>query len=152
MFRKGMPGKAARQGYRSIDERQSAALSTKKKGILRITLVVLAAFIVLVSAHLKRQLTKKNDTDDLFTAMLMDDQGFYFPTLKRAPIIADRALQQYYGGNPLWSFDWKQNIGASSAIGEYYRTKGMALTEYFKSLSNVSTCLLIHSCVFCLCR
>jgi hypothetical protein len=79
----------------------------------------------------------KNDKDNLFTAMLMDDQGFYFPTLKRAPL-ANRALQQH-GGGTLWSFDWKQNIGASSAIGEYYRAKGMALTEYYKSLPNVSS-------------
>lgn len=137
MFRKGLPGKG---GYRNID-RQSATLkgADKKKGILRITMVVLVIFIVVVTGHLKRQLTKKNDKDNLFTAMLMDDQGFYFPTLKRAPIAnRARALQQH--GGTLWSFDWKQNIGASSAIGEYYRAKGMALTEYYKSLSNVSTC------------
>lgn len=126
----------SKNGYEPVDW-QSAAVKRQNR-LVAISLLMVGAFVVIFGLHLRRQLFKENTTDDIFAAMLIDDKGFYFPTTLGASPVDRRFLQETMlpsiasdGGGLSWSYDWKRNIGASAAVGEYYLAKAAALSAYY---------------------
>ena len=85
--------------------------------------------------------------DHLFAGLLADDKAFYFPTERSGestpPVSGRRFLRALTAdddaaANIDWSFDWGKNKKDAAAIGEYYRSKGMALADYYRSKYDVS--------------
>eukprot|EP00521_Asterionellopsis_glacialis_P011481 CAMPEP_0195304188 /NCGR_PEP_ID=MMETSP0707-20130614/34019_1 /TAXON_ID=33640 /ORGANISM="Asterionellopsis glacialis, Strain CCMP134" /LENGTH=441 /DNA_ID=CAMNT_0040367929 /DNA_START=58 /DNA_END=1383 /DNA_ORIENTATION=- len=90
--------------------------------------------------------------DTIFSAMLVDDQGFFFPTIHLSTSCIEnetdnhqsRFIRRALSENSVpvataphddnfWSYDWKQDMDAKPAIGEYYRGKGLAIQDYYRT-------------------
>ncbi|KAG7370243.1 hypothetical protein IV203_027989 [Nitzschia inconspicua] len=81
--------------------------------------------------------------DHLFAGLLADDEAFYFPTTiqeeeKEAAMNgAGRMLRALAAASATaknqWSYDWSQNAKDGAAVGEYYRAKGLAMADYYRS-------------------
>lgn len=105
------------------------------------------------------------DPDVAFAGLLMDDKGFYFPTtlakeannagggagrrrrhrkLQAAAAATVETLTESYAQNKVdvWGLDWSSAPESAqlnyAAIGEYYKAKGMALADYYRSKYDVS--------------
>lgn len=78
--------------------------------------------------------------DRLFAGLLADDEAFYFPTAASRPESRRflRALTSEAPNTVSWSYDWQSNAKDGAAIGEYYRAKGLALADYYRSKYDVS--------------
>ena len=80
--------------------------------------------------------------DHLFAGLLADDEAFYFPTAATSRPSSRRFLRSLTSDAPpavSWSYDWQSNAKDAAAIGEYYRAKGLALADYYRSKYDVST-------------
>ncbi|KAL3913147.1 MAG: hypothetical protein SGARI_000800 [Bacillariaceae sp.] len=68
-------------------------------------------------------------TDHIFAGLLADEQAFYFP------MVSQHHKRRFLkGGNGVdWSYDWTANAKDGAAIGEYYRGKGLAMADYYRS-------------------
>jgi len=128
-----------KSGYEPVDK-QSAAASRKNRVVVMV-LIVLCVFVMILGVHLRSQHTKALDLDDRFSALLIDDQAFYFPSLAGAQTAGRRDLEQAKPNDDgsdtssgiMWTYDWTDDIDASAAVGEYYLAKGMALEEYYNA-------------------
>jgi hypothetical protein len=94
------------------------------------------------------------EVDHLFAGLLADDEAFYFPTANEASASpASRRFLRALAAAPdappsvSWSYDWQTNAKDAAAIGEYYRAKGLALADYYRSKYDVSTLLRDPSAV-----
>lgn len=107
----------------------------RKSRIVKTALVVLAACVVIVAVHLRLLKNDMKDMDNLFSGILMDHKGYYFPSSVDDQSARGRSLEEMdsVGLDTIWSYDWKQDVGASAAVGAYYIAKGFGLTNYYKS-------------------
>ena len=69
------------------------------------------------------------------SSTLADEQAFYFP------MAASPHKRRFLKGGSStvdWSYDWSANAKDGAAVGEYYRAKGLALADYYRSKYDVS--------------
>jgi hypothetical protein len=101
--------------------------------------------------------------DFLFAGLLVDEKGFYFPMETKLPpterhekfSLRRRSMQATTtttaatpttgggggdgGGDTVdWSFDWQTKAKDGAAIGEYYKAKGLAIADYYRTKFDVS--------------
>ena len=137
-----MPSKS---GYKPVD-RQSEAI-VRKNFVVKVVIVVLCGAILVLGIHLRILRNNVKDLDDLFSGILMDDKGYYFPTSvdeNRRSLVEEEGAA--HDDDTLWSFDWTKDVDASAAVGAYYTAKGLALANYYKA-ENVSIRILFHALV-----
>jgi hypothetical protein len=140
--------------YTPVDEDSRDILRRRrwmKYGGVAAALVVLAA----VLTHSTREEPEAYNyhastvqSDHLFAGLLADEQAFYFPAASHG----EGSRRFLKGGTGVdWSYDWATNAKDGAAIGEYYRAKGLAMADYYRSKFDVSDLLLIewNVCVFC---
>jgi hypothetical protein len=140
-----------RDRYEPIDD-ESASLVKRDRRIKTGFIGAVAALAVVTGVvHFSKsdRSAQTGSTDNLFSSLLMDEKGFFFPTAlpnKTNPSSRHRHLKAKETNkleengvppSPSWGCNWKDNIGAYSAIGEYYQAKGMALGDYYRSKYDV---------------
>ncbi|KAL3922993.1 MAG: hypothetical protein SGILL_001906 [Bacillariaceae sp.] len=134
--------------YRPIDENSRNILKRRKMTkyagvVVAAAILVLATVLAVVSISSKHGEVKHYtaiQSDHLFAGLLADSQAFYFPTTTSSVTNGGsdrRFLRSLKGGSGStgvdWSYDWTTNSKDGAAVGEYYRAKGLAMADYYRS-------------------
>mmetsp|Transcript_11915 Transcript_11915/g.22064 ORF Transcript_11915/g.22064 Transcript_11915/m.22064 type:complete len:517 (+) Transcript_11915:234-1784(+) len=110
-----------------------------------IALVVVAAAAAVAVTHNARAASSTgmppmNDavqSEHLFAGLLADDTAFYFPMAAHEDENnGRRSLLRSLAAAPPgvdWSFNWAENAKDGAAVGEYYKAKGLAMADYYRS-------------------
>jgi hypothetical protein len=146
--------------YTPVDDDSRRILTRRRLlkygGIAGIIVLVVVGTIVHLSSHFHQGTDSATaafsgpsnsaavQADHLFAGLLADEEAFYFPTTLKEQemdgrLLLRRVLQAGSTTTPTvdWSYDWTQNAKDGAAIGEYYRAKGMAMADYYRSKFDV---------------